>query len=252
LFSVVEEAQGKLYQLTPPSTLSPSIVEDMFLEIHRDEFFDLSYTLSPNGHQVVADGISSLLDLHQILERTDRNVVGDWGDGDSCQLWYDTGLGVPEFNSLIFSRFANNKKYALEVPTKGGSITVNNPFDQDRMVYLTYMTTTATGQSNKIYPRTKVQINDKNSVVLDPYHSDSDSDSENNRHITRTSAIGSIPPGRTKIRLNPVETAAANFRLVGASLLSTGKATHHIASEYSMSPDPAQVFEVDRDLDIYT
>jgi hypothetical protein len=66
-----------------------------------------------------------------------------------------------------------SRRYALEVTAtsnddsdvqnhsetlSSANLQVYNPFTEDRMVYLTYLTTSATASSKKVYPRTKVQL----------------------------------------------------------------------------------------------
>jgi hypothetical protein len=198
-----------------------------------------------------------------VLQNTNRDTLGSWGSGDSCQLWYETGQGLPDFRGLNFKSFSQSEnKYALEVPLKGGSLSIKNPFDTNRMVYLTYMTTSVVpSHPHKIYPRTKVQLNHKNSVLLDPTHEDNDDDNaedDDRHHVTRTTAIGSIRPnGITELRLDPMEQTLAPFRIVGVSLLAilattTTTGTHNkIATEFQLSPEPAHVGRLDRDLDVW-
>merc|ERR1712238_557024 len=60
-------------------------------------------------------------------------------------------------------------QYALEVVTSherggggngsgSGTIRVDNPSNKDRLVYLSYMTTSAIAAANKVYPKIKVRI----------------------------------------------------------------------------------------------
>ena len=267
LNSIVEATKGKLYQL-PKS--------------NNDDDVSSSALLSSDGQQIVADGIRSLLLDHrdniQREENLDKAVVlGDWGDGDLCQIWYDTGLGLPKRSkNLALNKFANNGKYAMEVPFptssyqddgSSSSLTITNPFQDQRIIYLTYMATDGVGISNKIYPRTKVQIavnNDdehdeqhtSSSIVLDPYVADENGhhrkhvvpsiDTDQRQHMTRTSAIGMIPPGGgpTKMTFNPMENTVSNFRLVGISLLPTSyKTSYKIPIEYDLCREPAYVPE---------
>jgi hypothetical protein len=257
LRETVAAVQGQLYQLPRPENtpLAMEIMKELFVEVRNNSDNDsndddndsmIQYTLSPEGHQTVANAIRSLVDEQQVLQKTNRNTLGSWGSGDSCQIWYETGQGLPEFRGLSFKSFSQSEKYALELPLKGGSLTIKNPFDTNRMVYLTYMTTSAPSHPNKIYPRTKVQLNNKNSVILDPYHDDNAED----RHVTRTTAIGSIPPnGITELRLDPMEQTLAPFRIVGVSLLAAN--THKIPTEFQLSPEPAHVGLLYRDLDVW-
>jgi hypothetical protein len=241
--TLVERVQGHLYQL-PPTNNNP----DLFLA--TEESKDKSqYTLSPKGHELVANGIRQIVNEQKILENPNRNTLGTWGSGDKCQLWYETGKDLPKQGNLPLHQFAPDR-YALEVSSEGGSISLENPFGEARMVYFTYMTTSSSIQySNKMYPKTKVQVNDRNSVLVDPYHNDDNS--EQKGHVIRTSAIGKIAPGISKISFQVMEEyTLAPFRIVGVLILPEEEKQHHkISLEFAMgNPEPVEVLE--RDLDV--
>jgi len=175
-----------------------------------------SYILSEEGHAQIARLIQSSVHEPSLLARPDRNRLGNWGIGDSCQFWYNTGDTAMATTNLKFERFSDKKKFSLAVPNEGGSLSVQNPFEESRLLYLSYMTT-STAHANKIYPKCMVQLNGKDSVILDPFHDDH-SDS---RHTLRTAAVGKIPPGSVAtIQLRPMEYTRQPFRLVGASFLA--------------------------------
>jgi hypothetical protein len=110
-------------------------------------------------------------------------------------------------------------------------IRVVNPFHEDRMLYLTYMTA-ADEEDSSVYPQTRVRLNGVPSVVIDPYHEGSEAE-----HVARTSAVGMIPPGESVLQLDPMETSQLNFRLVGASLLS--KESSHLSVDFTLESEPA-------------
>lgn len=205
------------------------------------------YTLTPYGHAKVAQDIHDLVDALQVpILQTDtdtRNIVGTWGSGDACQLWYETGHAPPQLKIKGFSKTFD--KYAWQVPDKGGSLTVHNPFQGPRMVYLTYMTTSPASQPHKVYPKTTVQINGKPTVSLNPYHEDH----LEHGHVTRTTAIGMVEPGTTStIHLSSRETTLAAFRVVGVSIFPKEKQQFPIPTEFAFSPDPANVGRLYRHL----
>lgn len=255
---IVSEVQGHVVELPRPqeARLALQTVPDLFVEIPRDpseEDSMLRYTLSAQGHGVIASRIQSLVKEAQIvqLQPSERNALGTWGSGDSCQLWYETGTGIPKTKGLTLKRFSQtNDKFALEVPVTGGSLTITNPLPEPRMVYMTYITTSASSHPHKIYPKTQVHVgaDKQQSVILDPYHDDN----REMRHVTRTTAIGKVPPGTSVIRIAPMEQTLAPFRIVGVSILaSEEKATHAIATEFQLSPEPAVVGILYRDLDVW-
>jgi hypothetical protein len=260
LTKLVQQVGGYLYRLPQHPNAKQSLKEakNLFLEMRKaehdqDDGAMFQYTLSPYGHELVANAILSYVDVETILEssRKTRNEVGSWGSGDSCQLWYETGnvdmnkLSYQGFGLRLFSKTSEDK-YALELSEQGGSITIQNPFNHDRMVFLTYMTTSGFSFSNKVYPATKVQVLDKNSVIVDPLHEDDSI----RHHISRTTAIGKIPPGRTTLRFDAVERTVSPFRIIGMSLLANEKLDAGIPTEFALSPEPAHVGELHTYLDL--
>jgi hypothetical protein len=287
LQTVAESVHGFIVRLprNDNAQLALAAANNWFFEIRQDEQnsdnqkssgemreripTDYEYALSPRGHEVLAEEIRQVVDGQDILrvdslQQQQRNIVGTWGSGDQCQLWYETGNGTPNgYSKLLLRKFSTsrNDKYALEVPTTGigGSLTISNPFDDERTVYLTYMTTSwavSNDPSNKTnndkayYPRTQVLLNGKPSVVLDPKH-DHGRDHPNDHHVTRTTAIGFVPAHSNDniIALTSFvpEKALASFRIVGVSLFPTEeKRRHKIATEYALSPATAKVGRLNR------
>ena len=139
-----------------------------------------------------------------------------------------------------FSKGADGlHKHAVEISRRGGSVEVDNPFPEPRMLYLTYMTAASprpTTETNTVreYPRTKVTIGEKASLLIDPVHDDLDND----HHLTRTTAVGLVPPGKTVIKLDSLDPdSISRFRLVGLHFLSQGKVP--IPFEFELEPDAA-------------
>ena len=237
----------------------------------------IEYSLTPKGHQLIAEKIRDIVDEQNILKlpKKLRDDVGTWGSGDQCSLWYETGYGMPlKYSKLRLRQFSRAKnKYALEVPTAttsstflssitnnkrerqklkaavGGGLTISNPFPDERMVFLSYMTSVSEDSSAnsgddsskpRVYPRTQVILNGKPTVILDPYHDNNDE----NQHMTRTTAIGYIP---AKTSSNIVEftslqsEATESFRIVGVSLFPNERRNHKIATEFALSPEPAHI-----------
>eukprot|EP00980_Cylindrotheca_fusiformis_P025772 scaffold14589_cov106-Cylindrotheca_fusiformis.AAC.1 len=153
LKDLAQQVRGSFYRLPKSSNTMQSLKEakDLFLEVPIEEYDQeegdggpssvLQYTLSPYGHALVANAILSMIDGASIMEssRTIRDEVGTWGSGDSCQLWYDSGMVEPSklshhgFGLRQFSKTPPNDKYALELSEHGGSIAIHNPFKEDRM-----------------------------------------------------------------------------------------------------------------------
>ena len=225
---------------------------------------DNALYLSPKGHHVVAQGIQNVLSSQQPLDPTsivqmqNRNQVGSWGTGDACTMWYASG----DYSSLRSRRRASlvdfskdstsgEHKHAVEMSRRGGSMIVTNPFEEPRMLYLTYMTAAATATTtlaNREYPRTKISIGGKPSVLINPVYDKQETVNSSgaslprlhgdDAHVPRTTAVGLVPPGRTELRLDSLDpTSTSRFRLVGVHFLNKGKVP--IPFEFALEPDLA-------------
>ena len=287
LQAVAALVQGDIVRLPLIGDASSTLAsaKELFFELDKSDLkldennkrVSTEYALTPTGHKLIANKIRAIVDEKDILSQPKefRNAVGTWGSGDQCWLWYETGKGMPsKYSRLRFRQFSKSRnKYALEVPTTstsstvlstissnkrrrrqlkaavGGSLTVSNPFPDERMVYLTYMTSSSEPSSEAggndfsgnedVYPRTQVILNGKPTVILDPYHANR----EEMHHLTRTTAIGFIP---AKTSSNVIEFTSLqqgkskSFRIVGVSLFPNERRNYRIATEFSMSAEPAR------------
>jgi len=266
--------EGTISRMPRPKNINDSldIITDWFIEEEieneNDASSSLHYTLSQRGHAQVAKGIRDILELsaaaritrrrppartrshpsaaHLTLPTSSQLLVGSWGSGDSCQLWYETGrddLPDPhDYTEGLKAKEFHPGRYALEVVSpNGGNLTVHNPFDEDRIVYLTYLTTSARAAANKVYPKTKVsvvkeqnQASSSSTIVLDPSH-------DNNSDLmqrTRTTAVGLVEARTTgMLELSPLEAHTIHhFRILGVSFLTNEKMSHDVPFEFAMSP----------------
>ena len=255
----IQSVDGHLVALPHrPTTATTTSIPALLTNPGIMSFFQTNQPslLSPKGHQILASIIQQLVDDQHILEQRPseqrRQQLGSWGKGDSCHLWYATGdtssvLRKRRRASLVdFSRESDGHKHALEISRKGGSVDVTNPFDEPRMLYLTYMTAAASGGGIvREYPRTKISLGGKPTLMIDPiYNHHQPNKKENNDHddqedhLTRTTAVGLVPPGRTVLRLDSLDaTSTSRFRLVGLHFLDQGKVP--IPFEFDLEPDAA-------------
>jgi len=259
LGEAMEQVGAGLVALPTPTSTDFSFPQNLhsFLTFFNE---DDPGTLSAEGHLVIAKGLQRIIDASAILskDREVRDRTGSWGSGDVCNLWYFNGQ-YEELKStgrrLGFSHSSTNPgehKHALEFRRHDtdGHVIVSNPFPEHRLLHLTYMTA-SDEEDKKVYPRTRIRLNGRPSVVVDPYHVDEDqesvdrSDAEDNvtsfdyHHLTRTSVVGMIPPGETTVNLDPLEKSQLHFRLVGASILSR-EASGVLPIDFTLEPEPAR------------
>jgi hypothetical protein len=196
------------YQLPIPVDLSDL---SEFLQYYNS---DLTKLLDIGNEKIA-------IDLQNIVKQKkfqpQPGAMGSWGSGDQCQIWYVTGdfalestgrkVNLPTFfglhkHALEFSRVKSSAK---------NTVVVDNPFASDRLLSLTYLT----DANSMHYPRSRVIINGRATVVLQPFHNGS-----SRQHFARTTGVGYVPPGRSTIYLDPLQSTTYPFRLLGASILA--------------------------------
>lgn len=207
----VESVGGVKFEFPKKPTAKETIIDYL-------GYFDETYHnhVSSLGHEVIARIMKEIIQIqYRIVPNlgvTD-NVVGTWGAGDSCHLWYTTGGckfdHSPNWEMIEFDK--DRGKYALHVDDEGW-IDVKNEFDNDRTLYLSFLST-----DENWYPMTNVSFEGANGFISMELNPATGQD-KRHAHITKTIPVGKIPPGTTRIVLKPLEQAFLPFRLLGASL----------------------------------
>lgn len=266
LRKTMERVGAGLVQLPWPSSNDFVFPQNLhsFLTFFNEDTDESSqhHYLSEEGHEIIASGLRKAISSEDVvtailkkdLER--RNQIGSWGSGDKCNLWYYHGqfekvistgrrLGFAHSTTPMTSNadgatraaaVDSNHKHALEFRrNEMGHLTVSNPFPEARFLYLTYMTSNDE-EDARVYPRTRVRLNGKPSVILDPYH-----DEIGEHHLTRTSVVGMIEAlSETVVNLDPLdESSQLHFRLVGASILAE-EAIGVLPIDFTLEPEPAK------------
>jgi len=189
-------------------------------------FYDIVH-YSQSGHDFVANGIKDLL---RSIQPNASNNLGSWGDGDSCHMWYNTGIVAIDYNpkeEMKLNEFSL-AKFALEIPYSGGELIINNPFSSPRQLMITYMTT---GPSKTIYPEVELIINEAyhRPISINPLATEY----RFNVHVAKTAKLDVIPPGDNKVLIRPVEGIGRNvlfpFRVVAISVLGDANPTNNFA-----------------------
>jgi len=255
--------------------------------------------LNKAGHATVAASLRSILRSTPLPSPQSAQQVRPWPElelQDVCRLWYENGLyqqpasaqesgeglrkvefskagvAADHYWTLGSSRGASghaqnkepNHKHALEVDdVTGSTLTLQNPFAEPRMLYLTYLTTYAPLEEEEEedwestsrddppeFSKLRVRINNKPAVLIEALHhqtkvkdeellqqqqqeeqAQGGSTTANNKknkeakrpELARTTAVGMIPPGQSVIRLDPVPTPL--YKRVAASSSSSNSAT---------------------------
>jgi hypothetical protein len=132
---------------------------------------------------------------------------------------------LPHKHALEFSRLREPSSASFDSTTTATSslaynnknyIVVHNPFSTKRLLSLTFLT----DADSMSYPKTRVLVNDQPTVVIQPVFDDHLGFNHQQYHLARTSGVGYVPPGKSTVRLLPLQSTALPFRLLGASILA--------------------------------
>lgn len=226
-----ESVNGHIVELSHPDTWN---VTEAFISYGQLFNRKARRALSEEGHTNLTGLIQELVKRERVDDELEqaRHQSGTWGSGDSCHMWYSTGVlpGYSYGKGVRMVKFAEQwgYKYALEFPPKGGYITVENPYNYPRMLYLTFMTIAT---STDLYPRVQVYLGNRTASILEPMNAKFDQFS----HTPRTVAVGLVPPGLTKVVLESLSPKKSRFRLTGASFLGSSE----VPIEYTLELEPA-------------
>jgi len=92
---------------------------------------------SETGHAYIEGQIVQLL-RNTGFEKS-KTTVHDWDSIDFCTLWYETGK--TDFRKTMRMKQFKPNKFALEATKHRNIIELNNPWDRDAYLFLSYMAT---------------------------------------------------------------------------------------------------------------
>jgi hypothetical protein len=178
-------------------------------------YFSRLALLSQEGHKVLADHIQTV--LQEQKPSPAQALVGDFGGGDSCKIWVTDGQTDVVIKSDGIKEFQRGK-YSIEF-TKFTTIFVNNPFPEERRVFLSFLVSSKDG----VYPQTTIHtasgVRGGGDIRADitPVGSLPSATTD----YVKTVPIGFLSPGDHKMYINPnMETGSGDqpFRLVGLTI----------------------------------
>ena len=243
---------GVLWELPIPTNPLEAILTTAHL-------FDADMVhLSVAGHQRVAQGIQQLVQQHyydsfsspqqqqqqqQSTIPNGRPLVRPWKLLDHCESWYETGQ-LSSSSQLSYSASVrmtefnpDAHKWALEmVPTTNDDdnpsssssfLRVHNPLPHTAQLYIRFLKTTP---PPGLYPTTRISYTLTNtttthSTILEP----TGSNPYTHVHVNRVASLGPIPPGSTKLVLEPLQDHQPfPFRITGIVISPTNQ---HIQQE---------------------
>jgi len=179
--------------------------------------------LNYQGHAVVAAGIRNILDKKTIsnkvgaLERG-HGVVGSWGKGDFCFIWFETGLSPLHHTGGKMRLFVKPNKFAHHMSIGNGTstISIDNKMSWPMPLSVMYMV-----WHPQYYPKTKVTITSHTQsgdvvthepFILNPIH---DIQEMRSWHVTVTSTVGVANPGHNTIAFDCLEKTTKPLRVTG-------------------------------------
>lgn len=175
--------------------------------------------LNYEGHSVVAAGIRNILDQKTpSSEGVSEDVVGSWGKGDFCFIWFETGLSPLHHTGGIMKRFIKPNKFAHHMSIGNGTstISVDNKMSWPMPLSVMYMV-----WHPQYYPKTKVTITSHmqsgDAVVHEPFILNPIHDIQEMRswHVTVTSKVGVANPGHNTIAFECLEKTTKPLRVTG-------------------------------------
>lgn len=186
------------------------------------QLFDHKHTkLNALGHQFLGYMVKGTIENklkfaspHALIE---NEKFGTWGKGDECQFWssmheYDEDHS----ESIEFNKWNRKGSFTLDI-NDSGNFTVHNKFVDERMLYVSFLTT-----SDDFFPP-KIQTrigSDGAPHQLQPSYT-------NPKHNVHTVPIGKIPAGSVTINVDFLEDRNGYpFRIVGLTLTDEMSVPH--------------------------
>jgi hypothetical protein len=208
----IAKVHGYVYEFQRP---------DSPMKVMEDHWFGPDYHhLSSKGHEIVAQGIFSLLQRPETnappftkLKFQDRS----WGKGDQCFSWYETGeTRSVEISGGTMKLFVKPDKWALHIGQRFGAearLTFSNNSNERQPVELFFMS----WGDPSIYPKSTITLTSEenasvNRMTLDPIYPIR---AQRIYHITNTVRVGWAEPGRNSLHIVPNETTERPLRVTG-------------------------------------
>jgi len=179
--------------------------------------------LNYEGHSLVAAGIRNILNQKEIsrkIELGKRNdvIVGSWGRGDFCYIWFNTGISPLHHTGGIMKLFIKPNKFAHHMSIGNGTSTINvyNRMSTPMPLSIMHMV-----WHPQYYPRAQVTIGSygeggkevtSDPFILNPIHY---SDDMQSWHVTLTTNIGVANPGLNIVSFDCLEKTVKPLRITG-------------------------------------
>lgn len=190
-----------------------------------DMYYDDGVTLTQAGHDYLADLIKEA--MHGTKIGPPASVPDKFGDGDSCNVWFTTGDAGPlEMSDGVTMVNYQDVRHGLEFASKDAYISIVNPFNSKRTVYISYLTSPG---PDLIYSSAKLKVDGIN-IQLDTIASD-DYQAAHSITTPRTVPIGKLNSGSHKLYVEDLGNGIRPFRIVGVSITDE----HNLPEEFEFT-----------------
>ena len=192
----VRTVNGIVWTLPRPSDPRIALIQYGYLFSADGQY------LTPTGHHYVASSIRSLIND---LDLTPSNEIGAWREGDCCHDWLHTANVTMEYSNMELHKVSSTI-HALSVSASFSTVSIHNPFQQPKALYLSYLT--------KSSYACHVWLHNKFMVTMADNVNESST-----AWPTKTSYVGLIPAGDTKLFLQ-TNRKEHPFYLTGVAIVS--------------------------------
>jgi hypothetical protein len=231
LKEVMESYGGHVYEFPRPSSPDVCIREGWFNE---NDWHHLSET----GHRVLANDLIRFLDAHHEALFNNHKEVGDWGLGDQCYSWMQTGSNPlmttgAEMVDLLAGAGTDVTRWALEFSSdeQTGDIIIDSKFDVPVPLGIGYFSRFDPANFDIV----DVTINESQGFTIDPSMNKS---GLNIKHATMMTFahLGNAQPGKNVIKITTKEKRDRPFQVTGLYLCGACAEKGHLgqgAANYS-------------------
>ena len=158
--------------------------------------------LTPTGHHFVASSIRTLINN---LELTPSNEIGSWRREDECHNWVHTANVTLEYSNMELHKVSSTV-HALSVSASPSTLSIHNPFQQPKALYLSYLTKPSYSCNVWLHNHFHVTMADNINETSTDWP-------------TKTGFAGVIPAGDTQLFLQ-TNGRQRPFYLIGVALVS--------------------------------
>merc|ERR1711957_615220 len=145
-------------------------------------------------------------------------IVGSWGKGDFCYIWFNTWVSPLHHTGGIMKLFIKPNKYAHQISIGNGTSTISV---FNKMAWPMPLSVMHMFWHPQYYPRAKIAITShgqggkevtSDPFILNPIHH---SEEMQSWHVTLTTNVGVAYPGPNTVSFDCLEKGVKPLRVIG-------------------------------------